>query len=62
MARTMSTHHNWPDVHDEGRVKRYGIFIATGLVILLLALFVAWASDIGGHKSFASPPNDSVQN
>ena len=43
MAHSISTHHNLPDVNDEGRIKRYGFMIVMAAIILVLAMFVTWA-------------------
>jgi len=52
MAKTISTHHNWPDIHDEGRVKRYGLFIATAILCIITALFLVWAVYTGRQNQF----------
>ena len=47
MAHSISTHHNLPDINDEGRIKRYGFVVVMAALILMLALFVAWAYRLG---------------
>ncbi len=54
MARTISTDHNLPDIHDEGKIKRYGLSIAIAALVLLLLGFVVWAADISSYINFGS--------
>ena len=42
MARTKSTDHNLPDIHDEGKIKRYGLSIAIAALVILGLLFLVW--------------------
>ena len=59
MARTFSTDHNWPDIHDEGKVKRYGLSIAIAVLVIIGLLFVAWATDWSEHYNFGSSGHGS---
>jgi hypothetical protein len=59
MARTISTDHLFPDVHDEGKIKRYGLSIAIAVLSLLLTLFVIWAAYTGSQNQFG-PGGPSV--
>ena len=52
MARTIFTNHYLPDIHDEGKIKRYGLSIVIALLAVLLILFVAWATYTGSHNQF----------
>jgi hypothetical protein len=52
MARTVSTDHNFPDIHDEGKIKRYGLSIFIVLATIVLLLFVIWATNIGWQNQF----------
>jgi hypothetical protein len=54
MARTISTDHNLPDIHDEGKIKRYGLSIAIAAVIVMLLLFIAWAVNYSSQINFGS--------
>lgn len=44
MAETKSTDHLLPDIRDEGKIKRYGFMIVIAVLVVLLFLFVAWAT------------------
>ena len=66
MAKTISTHHNWPDIHDEGRVLRYGLFIAIGFAVVVLLLFVILSARIGLQNQFgpggpSAPPQTQTK-
>ena len=52
MARTKSTDHLLPDIHDEGLIKRYGFAIAIGVGVILLLLFVVWTTMTGWQNQF----------
>ncbi len=42
MARTKSTDHYLPDIHDEGKIKRYGLSIGIAALVVLGLLFLIW--------------------
>ena len=52
MAKSVLTQHNLPDIHDEGKIKRYGVFIAYAVVTIALLLFVFWATSVGWNNQF----------
>lgn len=54
MARTISTDHNLPDIHDEGKIKRYGFAITLLALVALLLGFVIWAADVSSYINFGS--------
>jgi hypothetical protein len=54
MARTISTNHNLPDIHDEGKIKRYGLAIAIAALIIALLLFIVWAANYSSQINFGS--------
>jgi hypothetical protein len=61
MARTSPFNHYRPDIHDEGKIKRYGMMITIVVLAIVLALFVAWATYFGLRNQFgpggpSSPP------
>ncbi len=47
MAKPNSTDHLMPDIRDEGKIKRYGLFIFTGVAVVVLFIFFIWTTYIG---------------
>ncbi|HEV7643748.1 MAG TPA: hypothetical protein VGO50_07340 [Pyrinomonadaceae bacterium] len=63
MARAISTNHLFPDIHDEGKIKRYGLTIGIAVLSVLLTLFVVWAAYIGFENQFGpGGPSGPEQN
>lgn len=47
MGKTVSTDHYLPDIHDEGKIKRYGLSIFIGAAALVLLILFIWITYIG---------------
>lgn len=56
MARTISTDHYLPDIHDEGKIKRYGLAIVITVLAMILLAFVIWATYTGQLNQQRSQP------
>ena len=59
MAKPISTDHYLPDIHDEGKIKRYGLSIVIAVLVMILLAFVIWATYTGRQNQQRT--NDPAQ-
>jgi ABC-type uncharacterized transport system permease subunit len=60
MGKSVLYNHNLPDIHDEGKIKRYGVFIVFGAAVVALFIFVFWTTSIGLQNQHSVERPDSA--